>query len=125
MSSCYCDYDMPAFSCREIRTARKPHQCEECGIRIMPGQRYEYISGKWADYISSVKVCEACHDLRMWVSNNVPCFCWAFGHMHEDAQEAIAEAQYRAPAETVGLWFGFSEAAHSDQTRCRAAKEAA
>jgi hypothetical protein len=103
---CFCDYDAPEVYSSTKPKARKPHQCEECGGPILPGEKYEYVFGKWDGYVSTFKTCERCFDIRQWVKNNVPCFCWAHGNMIEDAKEAVAEAQYRAKAETVGLQFG-------------------
>lgn len=103
---CVCDYDPPSFYHQEIRKARKPHRCNECGTLILPGERYEHVRGKWEGYIDNLDTCERCLDIRQWVKNNVPCFCWAHGNMIEDAKEAVEEAHFRAPSETVGLRFG-------------------
>jgi hypothetical protein len=106
MTSCFCDFDPPSFYSRAIHKARKEHQCEECGGQIKSGERYEYVSGKWDGSVDQFRTCERCFDIRQWVQNNVPCFCWAHGSMKEDAQMALDEAVYRAPQETVGLRFG-------------------
>jgi hypothetical protein len=103
---CYCDFDEPRFYNLKIRTARKRHACEECGGAILPGEKYEYVSGCW-DYVFTFKTCERCCDIRTWTRNNVPCLCWAHGNMIDDCREAVDEATYRAPAETAGLRFGF------------------
>lgn len=104
---CTCDYDPPAFYHREIRRARKPHNCEECGAPILPGETYEHVRGKWEGYISTFDTCQFCLDIRQWTKNNVPCLCWAHGNTIEDCREAVEEASFRAPQETVGLRFGF------------------
>ena len=104
---CSCDYEPAQFYCAQIRKARKEHRCEECGEKIIPGSKYEYVSGKWDSYVNEFKTCERCVNLRVWVKNNVPCFCWCHGNMLEDARETIEEARYRAPDETAGLMFGF------------------
>jgi len=106
---CFCDFDPPDFYCAEIRTARKQHRCDECPSQIMPGEKYEHVTGKWPDSggVSTFKTCERCRDLRTWVKNNVPCFCWCHGNMIEDAQETIDDAAWRGKEETVGLRFGF------------------
>jgi len=103
---CACDYDPASFYRAEIRTARKPHICEECGAPILPGEIYEHVTGKW-DNIASFKTCRHCVDIRQWTANNVPCLCWAHGHTIEDCRDAIEAACLRAPAETLGLRFGF------------------
>ncbi|AWI90240.1 hypothetical protein C0214_19455 [Methylobacterium sp. DM1] len=106
--ACYCDYDAPEFYRVEIRKARKSFRCEECGGPIKPGEKYEFVAGSWDHYVSQFRTCERCHDIRVWVKNNVPCFCWAHGNMVDDAREAVSEAAWRAPEETKGLRFGFA-----------------
>ena len=105
---CSCDYDAPQFYWRRQRSARKPRRCEECAGHILPGDRYEYVSGKWDGHIGSFTTCQHCHDIRQWVQNNVPCFCWAHGNLDEDAKGAVDDACYRAPLETAGLRFGLA-----------------
>ena len=104
---CYCDFDPATIYNRELRKARKEHRCTECGQPIRFGQQYENVFGVWEGSAWSFKTCEGCCDLRTWVKNNVPCFCWAHGSMLDDAAETIDEACCRAPTETVGLRFGF------------------
>ena len=104
---CSCDYEPAELYNAQIVRARKQYRCEECGCAILPGERYEYVFGKWEGYVSTFKTCERCRDIRQWVKNNVPCFCWCHGNMLEDAAEAISEATWRAPLETAGLRFGF------------------
>lgn len=107
MIGCYCDYDPPEFLSVKIRKSRRTYKCKECCGEIRPGDRYEYVFGKWAGAVDAFCVCEHCHDLRQWVKNNVPCFCWSYGNMEEDAKEAVYEAFNGAPRETAGLRFGF------------------
>jgi hypothetical protein len=78
MYDCYCDYEMPEFhSRRDVKSCREGFQCEECSRSVPPGEPYEYVSGRWGGFMSSFKTCQRCVDLRQWVQNNVPCFCWA------------------------------------------------
>lgn len=104
---CYCDYDGPEFCTVTVRKARKAYSCCECGGRILAGEQYEYTFGKWEGTVDQHHLCRHCVDLRQWVKNNVPCLCWAYGNITEDCREAVEEAAFRAPAETVGLRFGF------------------
>ena len=106
MTDCYCDYDAPEFNSTHIRTARKKHRCGECGVDILPGEKYEHVFGKWDGSVATFKTCEHCHDLRMWTLNNIPCFCWSYGNLHEDAMNAIEYARQSSPEETAGLMFG-------------------
>ena len=106
MTICVCDYEAPAFYSVHIHKARKPHRCWECNGVIAAGEPYEYSRGQWDGDFQIFKTCERCLDLRMWVKNSVPCFCWGHGNMIDDAREAIVSAWERAPSETVGLRFG-------------------
>lgn len=106
---CWCDYDSdpPDFYRVKIQRAKKTHKCYECSGTIIPGEQYEYVSGMWYGYMDIFKTCERCFDLRTWVKNNVPCFCWAHGNLSEDMQLAINDAISRAREETRGLKFAF------------------
>lgn len=106
MTSCYCDFDPAQVYRQSIHVARKQYWCEECAGKILPGERYEYTFGVWDGDASTFRTCERCHDIRQWVQNNVPCFCWTHGRLDEDAQVAVEDAVYRAPEETAGLRFG-------------------
>lgn len=72
----------------------------------MPGESYERVTGVWDGTFDMFKTCERCCEIRQWVKNNVPCFCWAHGNLNEDARETVYEAALRAPEETRGLRFG-------------------
>lgn len=102
---CSCDYDPPEFHSSYIRTAAKSHQCYECSGEIAKGENYEYAVGKWNGDVSTFKTCERCVDLRKWMTNNIPCFCFGYGNLHDDAKETIVSAQEQAPEETKGLYF--------------------
>jgi hypothetical protein len=104
---CYCDYDPPEFYNQSIRKARKPHKCAECSGAILPGEKYEYVFGKWDGYTDTHHTCERCYDMRQWVKNNVPCHCVVHGNQDEENMNAITEARYRARDETRGLLFGY------------------
>jgi hypothetical protein len=104
---CFCDYDAPEFYLKEVRTARKEHKCYECRGRILLGDRYEHVRGKWDGGIETFKTCQHCVDLKTWTQNNVPCLCWAHGNIQDDCREAIGDACDRSPTETTGLRFGF------------------
>lgn len=104
--SCWCDYDPPEFWTRKTRRAAKSHKCEECFGVIAVGEKYEHVSGKWEGWLSTHKTCLRCVGLRQWVTNNLPCFCWAHGNLFEDAREAASEAAYRAGDEAKGIRFG-------------------
>ncbi len=105
---CSCDdYDRPEFYVATQPRARKQHRCDECGGSIKFGERYERVSAKWDSYVQKFCTCERCYDLRVWVKNNVPCLCIMHGDMNEEMRNAIDDAWWRAPEETIGLRFGF------------------
>lgn len=103
---CSCDFDSPQFYCAQIRKARKRHGCEECSGEIVPGEKYEHVSGRWDYGVSTFKTCARCLDLRIWVKNNVPCLCWMHGDADNSLREAVDDAYHRARDEVVGLKFG-------------------
>lgn len=99
---CFCDYDPPeAWSSKE-QTARKEHRCEECNRSIQPGEKYEYVWGKWDGIVSVFKTCSRCLEIRRFVKASVPCFCWAHGSLHDDARETARQYAHEAD----GLLFG-------------------
>ena len=103
---CYCDYDAPAFYTAKCVKARKLHKCAECGRNIEPGETYERAFGKMDDgYTYTPATCCYCLDIRQFVKNSVPCFCWAHGSMEDDAVEAVQAAYDRARDEVKGLAF--------------------
>lgn len=104
---CFCDYEPASvYSARTIK-ARKPYRCDECANHIRIGEEHEYVFGVWDRQPGTFRTCTDCTELRQWVRNNVPCFCWAHGNLRDDATEAVREAAFRAPEETRGLRFGF------------------
>lgn len=90
MYECYCDYDQPEWiSTRHVKAARKLHLCEECRAQIMPGDSYEYVCGKWDGYCWTFHTCSLCVELRQWAIISVPCFCWAYGNLHDDVHDMV------------------------------------
>jgi len=109
---CYCDYDPAAIYKARVHTSRKDRRCEECGRGIAKGTRYERVDGLYEGYWFTFFTCEPCMDLRQWVKNSVPCFCWEHGNMIDAAKEAVSEAHWRASDEVVGLRMGFLRRLH-------------
>jgi uncharacterized Fe-S center protein len=107
MITCSCDYDPPEFhSARRVK-ARKNHKCYECAGIIEVGEVYEYSFGKWEGDTIQNKTCIRCLNIRDWMKINVPCFCWAYGGLHESVAECIDAAYDQARDEVKGLWFGY------------------
>jgi hypothetical protein len=95
MTECYCPYDPPTvFNAQEHR-ARKTYRCGECGCDIRPGERYERVFGVWDGIADTNLTCERCVDFRKWLAFSLPCFCWCYENMLEDARETISEAMLR------------------------------
>ena len=97
MTECYCDFEMPSFSATNIRKARKVHRCEACNYRIQSGETYEYTVGKWDGEFQAFATCAGCLQLREYVSAHVPCFCWTYQELHEEALETLREYTYLVP----------------------------
>lgn len=102
MSDCFCDYDRPSFYKAEVRVSRKRHRCYECAGAILPTDKYEYTFSIFEGKPYVARTCSRCLALRDYVTAHVPCFCWAHGHMIEDAIETADEYAHEAP----GLLFG-------------------
>lgn len=124
MLDCYCDYDPPEVSSETLPKARKEHQCTECGTVIAVGETYERAFGVWDGIADTYKTCLRCRDLRRWVLGNVPCFCWAYTNMLDDARQCVREAALRAPDETAGLQFGFLRRVHAIRQHARQSRQA-
>lgn len=97
MSACYCDFDPPEFSRVSVVTARVSHKCESCGCNIPSGSRYERAVGKWPDGFDSFATCAECLALRQYVTAHVPCFCWTYQNLYEDATEILREYCHHVP----------------------------
>lgn len=108
MIDCFCDYDPPSFYWQRSRKARKKHECDECGRNIVPGETYEVVTAKWPDYShrpDTFKTCSHCVEMRTFVKNSVPCFCWLHHTMRDDIRDAVESAYERARDEVRGLAF--------------------
>jgi hypothetical protein len=93
-----CDYDPPEWiKKRNVKAARKPHQCVECRAPILVGEPYEYTSGKWDGIHDVFHVCALCVELREWATISVPCFCWGYGNLHQDVRDMVQEVAPTVP----------------------------
>lgn len=104
MSYCECDYDsfLNVLDERMVKQARKDHKCSECRRTIKAGESYESVFGISEGEGCTYKTCAQCLALREWVKAHIPCFCWAFTMMREDAINTAQAASHEAP----GLLFG-------------------
>jgi hypothetical protein len=57
------DYDPPDVYWLKWVKARKEHACCECKRTIAPGERYEYVSGKWDGRMGAFHTCAECSDI--------------------------------------------------------------
>ena len=99
---CACDYEPPSVLHEDIRQARKDRPCSECRRTIRAGERYEHTWGIWEGDANSYDTCCHCLALREYTRAHVPCFCWCYTTMRDDAMETLSWADPEAP----GLWFG-------------------
>lgn len=103
MTYCECsDFERPEFVTESKPVARKEHRCCECRNTIRPGERYERHSGKWDGEMSTFCWCHRCSGLAAYIRAHVPCFCWTYTSLHEDALYCAEQASKDAP----GVWFG-------------------
>jgi hypothetical protein len=58
------DYESPEFYSEKQVISRKVRPCCECGSAIVPGERYQYVAGKWDKTFNAFHTCETCADLR-------------------------------------------------------------
>jgi hypothetical protein len=75
----------PDFHATKTVTAKNTHQCVECRELIVPGQRYERTSGKWDGYMSTMRVCLVCAEIR----DAFTCGSWIYGELWESVREEM------------------------------------
>jgi hypothetical protein len=79
-----CDCELPDFCHQELRRARRPHRCVECGGVIGVGTSYEHTAGKWDGELDTFATCLPCADVRDRLARATGC-CAPFGSMFGDA----------------------------------------
>ena len=76
-------YDYADAGSTEVRTARKEHECEECGELIAKGTKYQnettLYDGRWSTH----KICLSCVEIR----DHFQCDGWLYGHLWSDLEE--------------------------------------
>jgi hypothetical protein len=107
---CSCDYDSDwrGFQVEKIRNARKRHRCCECAGFVEPGEKYERAVGCYEGSMWESVTCIRCLDIRRWIRNQIPCFCWLYGEMLDKAKQTVVAAYEVAPDEVRGLFMGLS-----------------
>ncbi len=93
---CFCDYEPAEFYSKSEPCARKAHKCCECGKAIQPGEKYEYVRGKWDGHMDFFKTCSRCTALRDHLAAHAKCFCWAHGNLLDDIRETVSSLPYEA-----------------------------
>lgn len=90
---CYCDdLEYPSvFEERVIQSARRPHECSDCGRAILPGESYRHIFGVWptVDGPATYRTCARCMVLEEFMRAHVPCFCVALGQLHHSVRDEL------------------------------------
>ena len=66
------------FHCISRPVARKQHQCDDCGCRIQPSEKYLRGAGKWEGDFTAFVSCEACDAFRKQMQNDTD---WAWDEM--------------------------------------------
>lgn len=85
-----CDCEMPSCSTQSTPRARKAHTCCECRGGILPGERYQLITGVWEGSGSSYKTCLQCAALRSPLKKLTGC-CTAFHELYGELREACGQ----------------------------------
>jgi hypothetical protein len=92
--TCECEcYDAEPMECCNIvfRAARKPYTCTECERPILPGERYEQISGKLEGQWGTWRTCLGCQRLR-------DAMCCCGGMLAEKVQECFGvDIRWKSP----------------------------
>lgn len=68
---CSDDFDPPEFYSQSQPSARKQHRCYECHRAIPVGEVHRLIAGKWEGVFSSMRIHEACWELRGFIEDVV------------------------------------------------------
>jgi hypothetical protein len=111
---CSCDGEEAIAQWVRIRTARHHHYCCECDGSINETEKYEHTT-LLGDCFSHYKTCLDCVNLREYVQERIPCFCFRYGDMIEDAIEQIKS---RLSFKTPGLMFGAYRLIAKIRKRC-------
>lgn len=122
--SCYCDYEPPEVFRKSEHKARKPHRCGECACDIRPGETYEYVWGKWFGQPDIYKTCERCLAFRKHLDISLPCWCWCYSTMLDDAREELIDVNHILRSEAPGALFAMGRLAVAIRRRARADREA-
>lgn len=103
-TDCYCDADLPHRRYLAIRqVAKKRYVCDECGVAILPNDRFEWSRGKWNTRWSLVRTCAFCLAQRDMIETRANCFCWLHGTLRENMADFLTEEGYKYPGLTFGL----------------------
>lgn len=90
---CMVDYaDHPEFYSHSVRKAKKSHICDECGREILPGERYDYASGKADGEMWFAKTCIHCTAVSEWL--RVVCGGVCHHAVYDDLKEHRDEEGY-------------------------------
>lgn len=89
MSDCGCVWVECGDECIFYKAARPrariEHSCGECERKILPGETYERVAGKWEHGFFTSKTCTDCLSMR----NSFFCENYAYGFLWEDLWDHI------------------------------------
>lgn len=90
---CGCDdLESPSvFEERDVQSARKAHQCDDCLRTILPGESYRHIWGVWptVDGPATYRTCARCMALEEFMKAHVPCFCRLLGELRQSVNDEL------------------------------------
>lgn len=82
---CSIDGDYPDVYRATNPTARKPHNCSECGRTIQPGERYSRAFMVYEGAPETFRTCAHCQVGQEWLAEN--CNMIAHGSLMDEMQE--------------------------------------
>ena len=81
----------------KILVARKEYTCCECGMIILPGDKYEHARGKWNGSFQTFKTCATCKSIR----SAFFCNGWSYGRILEDLHDHINDTDGNISSECL------------------------
>lgn len=82
------DFDQPSVYREKNTMARKCHKCFECDHPILPGEKYQRVTGLWDGQWESIATCSCCAKTRCALSRELSYGeCVPFGLLTEAVGE--------------------------------------
>ncbi len=100
------DGDITSYYYKDMVKGIKDHECEECGKKILKGEKHEAFNGVYDCTWQSYRTCEDCLSLR----NEFFSKGWIFGEVWDDFRCFIHDCNFELPEDCIS---GLTENARS------------